>query len=99
MTLAVEAEGEEITTVEGLMEGEELGPVQQAFLEHDAFQCGYCTPGQVSRRKALESRRLIRSGSNLCRCGLYTFSGRWRGRYRRDADLLPTERCRQEPSQ
>ena len=40
-------EGKEITTLEGLMKGEELGPVQQAFLEHDAFQCGYCTPGQI----------------------------------------------------
>ena len=47
LTLAVEAEGKEITTLEGLMRGEELGPVQQAFLEHDAFQCGYCTPGQI----------------------------------------------------
>ena len=47
MTLAVEAEGTKITTLEGLMKGEELGPVQQAFVEHDAFQCGYCTPGQI----------------------------------------------------
>ena len=53
MTLAVEAEGEEITTVEGLMEGEELGPVQQAFLENDAFQCGYCTPGQIVAAEGL----------------------------------------------
>ena len=47
MTLAVEAEGTKITTLEGLMKGEELGPVQQAFVEQDAFQCGYCTPGQI----------------------------------------------------
>jgi len=47
MTLAVQAEGKEITTIEGLMKGEDLGPVQQAFLERDAFQCGYCTPGQI----------------------------------------------------
>jgi len=47
MTLAVEAEGAKVITVEGLMNGEELGPVQQAFLEEDAFQCGYCTPGQI----------------------------------------------------
>jgi xanthine dehydrogenase YagT iron-sulfur-binding subunit len=47
MILAVEAQGVHITTVEGLMKGENLGPVQQAFVEHDAFQCGYCTPGQV----------------------------------------------------
>jgi len=46
MILAVEAEGMEITTLEGCMKGEELGPVQQAFLEQDAFQCGYCTPGR-----------------------------------------------------
>ena len=53
MTLALEAEGDEITTVEGLMEGEELGPVQQAFLENDAFQCGYCTPGQIMAAEGL----------------------------------------------
>ena len=47
MTLAVEAAGRQITTMEGLMHGEELGPVQQAFLEEDAYQCGYCTPGQM----------------------------------------------------
>ena len=79
MTLAVEAEGEEITTVEGLMEGEELGPVQQAFLEHDAFQCGYCTPGQIvaaegllranPRPSAMEIQEGM--GGNLCRCGAY----------------------------
>ena len=47
MMLAIEAEGNAITTVSGLMNGEELGPVQQAFLELDGFQCGYCTPGQI----------------------------------------------------
>ncbi|MFN2355953.1 MAG: (2Fe-2S)-binding protein, partial [Desulfopila sp.] len=47
MTLAVEAENQDITTVEGLMDGEELGQVQTAFVEHDAFQCSYCTPGQI----------------------------------------------------
>jgi len=79
MTLALEAEGDEITTVEGLMEGEELGPVQQAFVENDAFQCGYCTPGQI-----MAAEGLLRSNSpltvteiqkgmsgNLCRCGAY----------------------------
>ena len=79
MTLAVEAEGKEITTLEGLMKGEELGPVQQAFLEHDAFQCGYCTPGQIMAVEGLlrsnpnpspEEIRLGLSG-NLCRCGTY----------------------------
>jgi len=79
MTLALEAEEEEITTVEGLMEGEQLGSVQQAFLENDAFQCGYCTPGQI-----MAAEGLLRAGGplnvgeiqkgmsgNLCRCGAY----------------------------
>ncbi|HUK13159.1 MAG TPA: (2Fe-2S)-binding protein [Thermoanaerobaculaceae bacterium] len=79
MTLAVEAKGCEITTVEGLMHGEELGPVQQAFVAEDAFQCGYCTPGQVMAAEGLlranpaptpEQIRLGMSG-NLCRCGAY----------------------------
>ena len=59
MTLALEAEGKEITTLEGLMKGEELGPVQQAFLEHDALQCGYCTPGQI-----MAAEGLLRSNPN-----------------------------------
>jgi xanthine dehydrogenase YagT iron-sulfur-binding subunit len=79
LTLAVEAEGAEITTVEGLLDGEELGPVQQAFAEHDAFQCGYCTPGQVVAAEGLlranpsPSAAEIRTGmsGNLCRCGAY----------------------------
>jgi len=79
MTLALEAEGEEITTVEGLMEGEELGPVQQAFLEKDALQCGYCTPGQmvaaegILRANPRPSAAEIQEGmsGNLCRCGAY----------------------------
>jgi len=79
LTLAVEVEGEEITTLEGLMEGEELGAVQKAFVEHDAFQCGYCTPGQIMAAEGLlrsnpdptlEEVRLGMSG-NLCRCGVY----------------------------
>ena len=79
LILAVEAEGAEITTLEGLMNGEELGPVQQAFLENDAFQCGYCTPGQIMAAEGLlrtipdpsieEIRRGM--GGNLCRCGAY----------------------------
>jgi xanthine dehydrogenase YagT iron-sulfur-binding subunit len=79
LTLAVEAEGKEITTLEGLMRGEELGPVQQAFLERDAFQCGYCTPGQIMAVEGLlrstpdPSFEEIRRGvsGNLCRCGAY----------------------------
>ena len=79
LTLAVEADGREITTVEGLMDGERLGPVQQAFVEHDAFQCGYCTPGQIMSAEGLlrrspdpkpEEIRTAMSG-NLCRCGAY----------------------------
>lgn len=79
LMLAVEAEGTEITTLEGLLAGEELGPVQQAFVEHDAFQCGYCTPGQMMAVEGLlrknphpdaEQIRVAVSG-NLCRCGAY----------------------------
>lgn len=79
MTLAVEAEGTEITTVEGLLDGEELGAVQQAFVDEDAFQCGYCTPGQIMAAEGLlrvnpsPSVDEIRRGmsGNLCRCGSY----------------------------
>ena len=79
MTLAVEAEGREITTIEGLMQGDKLGPVQQAFLEEDAFQCGFCTPGQIVAVEGLLRRNpdpdieQIRTGvsGNLCRCGAY----------------------------
>jgi xanthine dehydrogenase YagT iron-sulfur-binding subunit len=80
MTLAVEAEGAAVTTLEGLMNGDELGPVQQAFLEEDAFQCGYCTPGQVMAAEGLllanpcPGPDEIRKGmsGNLCRCGAYS---------------------------
>ncbi len=79
MTLAIEAEGHEITTVEGLMDGEKLGPVQQAFVHEDGFQCGFCTPGQVMaaegllRREPNPSDEMIREAmsGNLCRCGAY----------------------------
>ena len=79
MTLAVEAQGSEVVTIEGLMDGEQLGPVQQAFVEHDAFQCGYCTPGQIMSAEGLlradpapkpDDIRREMSG-NLCRCGAY----------------------------
>jgi xanthine dehydrogenase YagT iron-sulfur-binding subunit len=79
MTLAVEAQGHEITTLEGLMDGEKLGPVQQAFAEEDAFQCGFCTPGQIMATEGLlrsnpnptiEQIQLGLSG-NLCRCAAY----------------------------
>jgi xanthine dehydrogenase YagT iron-sulfur-binding subunit len=79
MTLALEAAGADIVTVEGLMQGEELGPVQKAFVEHDAFQCGFCTCGQVVaaegllRKRPRPSTEEIREGlsGNLCRCGAY----------------------------
>ena len=79
LTLALEAVGTEITTIEGLMHGEKLGPVQQAFVEEDAMQCGYCTPGQVVSVEALlrkppqPTAEQIREGvsGNLCRCGTY----------------------------
>jgi xanthine dehydrogenase YagT iron-sulfur-binding subunit len=80
MTLAVEAKGCEIVTVEGLMDGERLGTVQQAFADQDAFQCGYCTPGQIMSAEGLlraspspdpdEIRRGM--AGNICRCGAYT---------------------------
>lgn len=80
LTLAMEAEGHAITTVEGLMDGETLGPVQSAFVEEDAFQCGYCTPGQIiavegllrkNPKPNLQDIRTAVSG-NLCRCGAYS---------------------------
>jgi xanthine dehydrogenase YagT iron-sulfur-binding subunit len=79
LTLAVEAQGTAVTTVEGLLEGESLGPVQAAFVEEDAYQCGYCTPGQIMSVEALlrknpspsiDEIRTAVSG-NLCRCGAY----------------------------
>ncbi len=78
-TLALEVEESQITTIEGLLRGEELGPVQKAFVEEDAFQCGYCTPGQVmaaegllraNAKPTLDEIREAMSG-NLCRCGAY----------------------------
>ncbi len=79
MMLAVESEGKAIVTLEGLMRGEELGPVQRAFVEQDAFQCGYCTPGQVMAVEGLLRANPdptideIRAGvsGNICRCGAY----------------------------
>jgi xanthine dehydrogenase YagT iron-sulfur-binding subunit len=79
LTLAVMQEGREVTTVEGLAEGDALHPLQKAFIEHDAFQCGYCTPGQLCSAVGLmnegeaASRDDIRElmSGNLCRCGAY----------------------------
>jgi xanthine dehydrogenase YagT iron-sulfur-binding subunit len=79
MTLALEAAHAEITTLEGLMDGEDLGVVQEAFVECDGYQCGYCTPGQVMAVEGLlranpepniDEIQLGVSG-NLCRCGAY----------------------------
>jgi len=79
LTLAAQCEGRQVTTIEGLAPGAELHPLQTAFLRHDAFQCGYCTAGQIMSAVALldEGRtgsdaeiREFMSG-NLCRCGAY----------------------------
>lgn len=77
LTLAAMKDGSEITTIEGISNGEELHPLQQAFIDHDAFQCGYCTPGQIcsgigmlkeGKAKTREEVKDLMSG-NLCRCG------------------------------
>jgi xanthine dehydrogenase YagT iron-sulfur-binding subunit len=79
LTLAVMKQGAEITTIEGLARDGELHPLQQAFIDHDAFQCGYCTSGQICSAAALISEgkaktsdeiRELMSG-NICRCGAY----------------------------
>ncbi len=79
LTLAVMKDGAEITTIEGLAQDGELHPLQQAFIEHDGFQCGYCTPGQIcsgiglmaeGKAKSAEDIRELMSG-NICRCGCY----------------------------
>ena len=77
--LALEAQGKQITTVEGLMQGENLHPVQQAFIDNDAQQCGFCTPGFVVACKAFLDKNPNPTpedvkqglGGNLCRCGTY----------------------------
>src|SRR6266480_8132229 len=79
LTLAVMHEGDEITTIEGLASGDELHPVQAAFIEHDGFQCGYCTPGQICSAVALLKENHANSddeirewmSGNICRCGAY----------------------------
>ncbi len=77
--LAIEAQGKRIVTVEGLMQGEQLHPVQAAFVENDAQQCGFCTPGFVVATKAFLDKHPNptpeqihrRLGGNFCRCGTY----------------------------
>jgi xanthine dehydrogenase YagT iron-sulfur-binding subunit len=79
LTLAVMKDGAQVTTIEGLARGNTLHRLQQAFIDHDAFQCGYCTPGQIcsgvgliaegKARTADEIRELM--SGNICRCGAY----------------------------
>ena len=79
LTLALAVEGKPVTTIEGLADGDKLHPIQAAFLEHDAFQCGYCTPGQICSAVGMlrEGRPATDAGireamaGNLCRCGAY----------------------------
>jgi xanthine dehydrogenase YagT iron-sulfur-binding subunit len=79
LTLAVMQDGQKITTIEGLAEGDKLHPMQEAFMKHDGFQCGYCTPGQIMsavaciREGHANSETEIREymSGNLCRCGAY----------------------------
>jgi xanthine dehydrogenase YagT iron-sulfur-binding subunit len=79
LTLAVMHEGDEITTIEGLANGDELHPMQTAFIEHDGFQCGYCTPGQICSAVACVKEGHANSddeirewmSGNICRCGAY----------------------------
>jgi aerobic-type carbon monoxide dehydrogenase small subunit (CoxS/CutS family) len=80
ITPASAATGKKITTIEGLGNGEHLDPVQQAFLEAEAFQCGYCTPGMIlsavamlrkSKTKLTDKEIISHMNGNICRCGAY----------------------------
>jgi xanthine dehydrogenase YagT iron-sulfur-binding subunit len=79
LTLAIMAQGRAITTIEGLADGDQLHPIQAAFLEHDGFQCGYCTPGQIVSAVGLMNEKrpvddvTVREwmSGNICRCGAY----------------------------
>jgi xanthine dehydrogenase YagT iron-sulfur-binding subunit len=80
LTLAIMKDGADVTTIEGLADGDTLNPMQQAFIDHDAFQCGYCTPGQIcsavamvqeGHAKTADEIRELMSG-NICRCGAYS---------------------------
>jgi xanthine dehydrogenase YagT iron-sulfur-binding subunit len=80
LSLAVCNEGKKITTIEGLAKGEELHPMQEAFIKHDGFQCGYCTSGQIMSAVALVNEGRTASpeqisefmSGNICRCGAYS---------------------------
>ena len=77
--LALDADGKEVTTIEGLLTGEKLNPVQEAFIDHDGIQCGFCTPGQIMSAQALlnkypkPTKEQILNGmsGNICRCSAY----------------------------
>jgi xanthine dehydrogenase YagT iron-sulfur-binding subunit len=80
LTLAIMCDGAQLTTIEGLAQEGQLHPMQQAFIKHDAFQCGYCTPGQICSAVGLANEgrattddeiKELMSG-NLCRCGAYS---------------------------
>ena len=80
LALAVAQDGAAVTTIEGLAQGDDLHPVQQAFIDHDGFQCGFCTPGQImsavgliAEGQAGSDPERVREGmsGNLCRCGAY----------------------------
>ena len=100
LLLAVDCDGREIRTIEGLAAGETLDPVQEAFVECDAFQCGYCTPGQIMSLRALldahpdptDDQILRAVTGNLCRCGAY----RNIARAGRRAVEIAARRARQE---
>jgi xanthine dehydrogenase YagT iron-sulfur-binding subunit len=79
LTLAMMVDGKKVTTIEGLAKGDELHPMQEAFIKHDGFQCGYCTPGQIMSAVACIREGHANSGGeireymsgNICRCGAY----------------------------
>jgi xanthine dehydrogenase YagT iron-sulfur-binding subunit len=79
LTLAAQCDGRDVTTIEGLAPDQRFHPMQEAFMRHDGFQCGYCTPGQIMSAVALLSEGRARSdheirefmSGNLCRCGAY----------------------------
>jgi xanthine dehydrogenase YagT iron-sulfur-binding subunit len=80
LTLAVMQEGKKVTTIEGLAKGDKLNPMQEAFIKHDGFQCGYCTPGQIMsavacvREGHANNEAQVREfmSGNICRCGAYS---------------------------
>lgn len=81
LMLAQQAEGKEITTIEGMADGETLHPIQQAFIEEQGFQCGFCTPGLIISTKAFLEENpnptadevAIGMSGNICRCGAYPY--------------------------